>query len=185
MKLNFNKKSKGFTLVEILLVVGFIALASIGIYAVYSKVQTSSKANEEGKNLETMRAGIKNLYGGQTNYTGLSATVVAQAKVAPLSMINVGNTLRNSFGGAVTITPVSVNGGTNNAFSITYANIPADVCVKLATASGASFDGVGPTSGTWTWKPIASGSVVNLTTVTPACSAYTGVAANTISFLSM
>ena len=32
MKLNFKKKNKGFTLVEILLVVGFIALASIGIY---------------------------------------------------------------------------------------------------------------------------------------------------------
>ena len=55
---NLNKKS-GFTLVEILLVVGFIALAGIGIYTVYSKVQLSNAALTEGKNLDTIRAGLK------------------------------------------------------------------------------------------------------------------------------
>ena len=59
---NLNKKS-GFTLVEILLVVGFIALAGIGIYTIYSKVQSSNTALMAGKNLDTIRAGIKSLYG--------------------------------------------------------------------------------------------------------------------------
>ena len=50
MKL-ITRKRKGFTLVEILLVVGFIALAGIGIYTVYTKVQMSNAALQEGKNL--------------------------------------------------------------------------------------------------------------------------------------
>ena len=54
-------RRKGFTLVEILLVVGFIALAGIGIYTVYTKVQMSNAALQEGKNLDTIRAEHKEL----------------------------------------------------------------------------------------------------------------------------
>ena len=82
---NLNKKS-GFTLVEILLVVGFVALAGIGIYTVYSKVQTSNMALQEGKNLDTLRAGIKNLYAGRQRHTGLNNTVVNDARITPDSM---------------------------------------------------------------------------------------------------
>ena len=36
--LNYKTKEKGFTLVELLLSIGLIALASIGIYQKYKKV---------------------------------------------------------------------------------------------------------------------------------------------------
>ena len=71
MKL-ITRKRKGFTLVEILLVVGFIALAGIGIYTVYTKVQMSNAALQEGKNLDTIRAGTKNLFGGTQTYANIS-----------------------------------------------------------------------------------------------------------------
>ena len=82
-----NKQSKGFTLVEILLVVGFIALAGVGIYATYNKVQVSNQANVESRNIDTIRAGIKGLYGSKSAYTGLTNTVINQAKITPRTHI--------------------------------------------------------------------------------------------------
>lgn len=140
MKLNLKKKSsRGFTLVEILLVVGFIAIAGIGVYTVYSKVTASQAANLESRNLDTLRAGVKNLFAGQSNYTNISATVLNNARVTPQAMVS-GNNILNSFGGAVTVAAVGLGGGAANGFTITYANVPANVCAKLVTTGGAQFD---------------------------------------------
>ena len=118
MKLS-KKKNKGFTLVEVLLVVGFIALAGIGVYTLYSKVQMSNTALAEGKNLDTIRAGVKNLFGGTQNYTDVKNAVLNDARITPDTMrpipYNAGDTsITNSFGGAVTVAPVSLGGGNNN-----------------------------------------------------------------------
>lgn len=145
MKLNINKKQKGFTLVEILLVVGFIALASVGVYTVYNKVTLSNQANIESRNLDTIRAGVKNLYGGNSNYalpTAISPTVINNARITPESMRTPGNaaSITNSFGGSVNIAPVSLGTGTNNGFRVTYPQVPGGVCVRLATTGGSQFD---------------------------------------------
>lgn len=143
LKLNKKKLARGFTLVEILLVVGFIALASIGIYTIYTKVTVTNQANTEGRNLDTIRAGVKNLFGGQSTYTGLTASVAVQARVVPDSMTTSGaTTITNSFGGTVTIAPANLGAGTNNGFTITYPAVPGAVCSKLATTGGAGFDAV-------------------------------------------
>lgn len=143
-----TKSRKGFTLVEILLVVGFIALAGIGIYTIYSKVQMSNAALTEGKNIDTIRAGVKNLFGGSQNYTGLAPAVINDARVTPDSMRPIPYTagatsITNSFGGTVTIAPTNLNGGTNNGFRLTYPNVPGAVCAKLVTGAGTSWDQIG------------------------------------------
>lgn len=145
MKLNLLKKAKkGFTLVEILLVVGFIAIATIGIYVVYQKVNEGGQTNTEARNIDTIRAGVKNLWGVNRDYSTLTNAGVIAARIPPNSMTNNGTatSMQNSFGGAVTIDPVARNGGNNNAFTITYNNVPAGVCTKLVPTSGAQFDEV-------------------------------------------
>ncbi|MBA4242235.1 MAG: type IV pilin [Sphingobacteriaceae bacterium] len=144
-----SKKNKGgFSLIELLLVVGFIALVSLGVYTVYSKVQTSQAANTEARNLDTIRAGIKNLYGASQNYVGLTNVVINDARVTPDSMRAVpvvagAAAINNTFGGAVTVVPVNLGTGANNGFQITYAAVPGDVCTKLVTTAGRAFDTVG------------------------------------------
>lgn len=144
MKFNLNnKKSKGFTLIEILLVVGFIALASVGVYTIYAKVQTAAQANTESRNLDTIRAGIKGLYGATANFSTINNTVINQAKITPESMrTGVITDIINTFGGAVTVTPVSLNAGTNNGFQITYPKVPDTICTKLVSGGGSQFDQV-------------------------------------------
>lgn len=153
----FNLKSKkaarGFTLIEILLVVGFIALAGLGVYVVYNKVSAGGAANAEARNLDTLRAGVKTLYGGASNYgtgpTAISNTVLNNGRVTPDSMRAVpyaanDPNINNSFGGTVSVTPIALGGSTvNNGFRITYNNVPGAVCSKLVTTAGVSFDAVG------------------------------------------
>lgn len=48
----FFKQNKGFSLVEVLLVVGFIAVASIGVYIIYGKITESRAINSENENVQ-------------------------------------------------------------------------------------------------------------------------------------
>ncbi len=129
--------------------VGFIALAGIGIYTVYTKVQNSNAALTEGKNLDTLRAGVKNLYGGTQNYTGLTNAVINDARATPDAMRKVNpytvndNNINNSFGGKVTILPKKLGSGSaDNGFYVAYENVPGSVCAKLVTGAGTAWDQV-------------------------------------------
>lgn len=127
-------KSKGFTLVEILLVVGFIALASIGIYAVYNKVSTTGKANETVRQISTLKSEIDLLFASSLSYAGLNTQVLINGKIASPDMID-GSNLSNKFGGPIRITVY----GAGNGYILKYLNIPADACSKIGSALSSRF----------------------------------------------
>jgi prepilin-type N-terminal cleavage/methylation domain-containing protein len=175
MKLKRKTKNRGFTLIEILLVVGFISLAGIGIYTVYSKVQMSNAALTEGKNLDTIKAGVKSLYGGSQNYAGISNTVLNDARITPDSMRPIpyvagSGSITNSFGGAVTVSSVGLN-GSNNGFRITYLQVPGAVCSKLVSGAGTNWDQINV--GTTQVKTFGTGNL-NIATAATACASDTG-----------
>ena len=125
-------------MVEILLVVGFIALASIGIYAVYNKMVTSYQAHQEYTNLQTIVSGVQQLYANQQNYTGLTTQVVRNARIAPQQMHTGGPTgLVNSFGGKVEVYSYMAPQGP--VLTIHTYGIPSDVCIKLVSLAHPSF----------------------------------------------
>lgn len=172
----FKKNKKGFTLIEILLIVGFIALAGLSIYSIYGKVKMSSSALTEGKNLDTLRAGVKNLYGNTQTYVGLTNAILNDARATPDSMRIIpytgGSTsIINTFGGTVTVLPTSLGGGTNNGFQITYANVPGEVCTKLIMGTGSGWNQITVSSGVIKVFGTNSISIPGLAT---ACSADTG-----------
>lgn len=180
MKFLKRNKKKGFTLVEILLVVGFIALAGIGIYTVYTKVQMSNAALTEGKNLDSIRAGVKNLFGGSQSYTNLGANgnaILNDARITPDSMRKIPYTvadanINNSFGGAVTVGKVSLGSGTDNGFRVTYPNVPGAVCAKLVTGAGTGWDAIGVGAPN-NIKAFGTGSI-NVATLATQCAGDTG-----------
>lgn len=163
-------------MVEILLVVGFIALAGIGIYTVYSKVQMSNAALQEAKNLDTIKAGVKNLFGSSSTYAGIANKVLNDGRVTPDTMRAIpyvaGDTaVHNSFGGAVTVTAINLAAGTNNGFRVTYPQVPGAVCSKLVTGAGASWDQI--TVAGAIVKTYGTGSL-NVGTLATQCAADTG-----------
>jgi prepilin-type N-terminal cleavage/methylation domain-containing protein len=139
-----KNNNRGFTLIEILLVVGFIALASVGVYTIYAKVSAGNQANAESRNLDTFKAGIQTLYAVGKNYASITNIVVNAARITPDNMktspTSSDGTITNSFSGEVTVLPVSLGAGTANGFEITYSKVPGNVCSKLVTTGGNQYD---------------------------------------------
>lgn len=172
MKNLLVKKSstQGMSLIELLLVVGLAAIILAGMFVAYNKVQSTNAANTESANISTLRAGIKNLYGTTSNYSGVTEVILLQARVVPDSMRTAaGTTINNSFGGAVTVAPATFAGNANSAFAITYPNVPVDVCAKLVVAVSQSFNLVTVNGTTVKNTSTATGNEINITSLASSC----------------
>lgn len=137
VKKNINK---GFSLLEILLVLAIAAGIVSAAFIIYPKVQTSFKINREATNIATIQAGIKSIYGSVSNFSGLNTDFAINANIVPEDMIqeNAGvKTIVNSFKGSVTIS--SSNYGPNStvdaSYNITYTGLQTEECIKLGVAS--------------------------------------------------
>lgn len=138
---SFNTRNKGFSLIEILLVIGIIAVLAIAAFLVFPQVQASQRANAEQSNIQTVAAGIKNLYQGR--YTGISNTTVNAARIFPANMNggdNTTGTINSSWGGSVVIAPAGTPAGSQ--FTMTYADLADTVCLKLVPGLATNFDSV-------------------------------------------
>lgn len=159
---SFPTKNKGFTLLEILLVIGIAAVIAIAAFMAWPAVQSSQRANAEQSRAMTIAAGIKQAYNGR--YAGVTDANVIAAKIPPSDMID-GATLNSSWGEAVTVAPVT---GDNSKFTISYAAVPEAVCLKLAPGLGQSFENV--TVGGTPIRDDAAGTAYNPATVITQCS---------------
>ncbi|EQC2856510.1 type IV pilus major subunit protein BfpA [Salmonella enterica] len=141
--LNSKRKSKkGFSLLELLLVLGIIAALVVAAFIVYPKVQASQRAQAESNNIATIQAGV--LYTSASSFTGLTNTVAVQAKIFPDNMLSgTGNAAKpiNAFKGNVTLAAAATgpSSAAGSSFTITYDNVPAAECVKITTAAAGNF----------------------------------------------
>lgn len=147
---SIQRNQGGFSLVEILLVLGIIAILAIAAFIIFPQVQASNRANTEQSNITTLAAGVKNLYGATRDYAGVDAEVVNQARIAPPSM-NGGDfaatTLSSSWSGDVEISGSDAAGAAATAagtrlFRIAYADMPAEVCTRLVPGLSQNFQTV-------------------------------------------
>lgn len=125
-------RESGFTLLELLLVIGVAALLLIGGIATYRLVSDGNKATESTRLLLTLRqeAGTMAQQQGGT-YDGIVYESTSAATDTPLvtsGVLRVGQ--RNPFNGDITIGP----GATPQQLSITFANISQSACAKLIQA---------------------------------------------------
>lgn len=134
------KNKKGFTLLELLAVLIIIAVLGTGLYFIVAKVNSSGDAKAEDKNIQLIASALRSTYGNTASFTGLSGSLTSliTAGVFPTSIVS-GTTLVNKWGGAYTLASYSVAPGTDNYFDITDANIPRDICNKLANSTASSF----------------------------------------------
>jgi len=175
-----NRKQKGFTLTEILLVLVIAAAIVISAFIIYPKVQASARAEAESKNIATIVAGVKALYTSTSSYTGITKTILVNAKVFPDNMLSgTGSSATpiNSWKGAVDVTAATINNA-GDAFTITYNGVPTAECVKMVSGMAGNFDSVG-VNGT---NVKASGAALNVATTASSCAANTST--NVLTFTS-
>lgn len=181
-----NKKSKkGFSLLELLLVLGIIAALVVAAFIVYPKVQASQRAQAESNNIATIQAGVKSLYTSSSSFTGLSNSVAVQAKIFPDNMLSGSGssaTPINAFKGSVTLAAANTgpSGAEGSSFTITYNNVPAAECTKIITAAAGNFY----TAGVGTEGSVkGAGEVLDVAKATAQC--QTGGNDNTLIFTSI
>ncbi|MDK1973635.1 prepilin-type N-terminal cleavage/methylation domain-containing protein [Klebsiella sp. K4-154] len=146
---NKNKKSKkGFSLLELLLVLGIIAALVVAAFIVYPKVQASQRAQAESNNIAAIQAGVKALYTSASSFTGLTNSVAVQAKIFPDNMLSGSGSAAkpiNAFKGNVTLAAdkTGPSGADGSSFTIIYSNVPAAECTKIITAVAGNFYAAG------------------------------------------
>lgn len=152
-----NKQAKGFSLLELMLVLAAIVVLGAIVFQQYNKFRVGQQATSEAQNLAAAATGVKGLY-TRGDYTSLNPEVASKAKFFPDSMLVSGTEIQNQWGGDVSLgylttaqatgTGVAITegsgapaaGSSNRFFGISYAAVPSDVCIRLAGAANATFD---------------------------------------------
>ena len=179
-----NKKSKGFTLVELMLVFAVIAGLSATVYIVYQKVNVSSRVTAEVDKIKVLYQGIDSMFASSDSFVNLGvngASALINSKVAPPSMIS-GTSLVNIYGGTVTVGVANLPASStqNKYYKIDYPGVPKSDCAKIIAGIGLVFNqiSINGTTGTSVIKAYNSTTGLDPATTVAACDQT----ANTISF---
>jgi hypothetical protein len=123
---------RGASLLEAIAYLGIAAAVVLGAVSLLNGAFGSAKSNQTSEEIVALRTAVRKLYMGQAYPEGplVEGLLLANAVPATLARNAAENTLSNSWGGAVTVQGIA------NGFTITYNDIPQDVCVNLI--SGAS-----------------------------------------------
>ena len=109
------KNKNGFTMVEILLVMGFIALASISTYVLYDDVKAAYVADAEIKNLGTLLERIDKSYDSVSSYSAISLEHVKELNIPIENKIDL----------------ASITSPTPSSVQFDYANVTSEICTKF------------------------------------------------------
>lgn len=137
----FKINKKGFSLLELLLVLSIIASLIVAAFLFYKKVDTSNKIEKERNNISLIVSATKSLFAGKVDYEGWSLKTLDNANLLADNFIYNKATnddfgqYRDAWGNEVntgTITPG--NGSVKIAgVSLEYV-IPSEACVKFVSS---------------------------------------------------
>jgi major structural subunit of bundle-forming pilus len=125
-------RQRGLTLIEAAMVLAISTLVVAGIMVFFQSASINSKTNEAMNQLSSLQSNVRSLYSSQPTYNGLNSELLINASGVPNKMVN-GTALTHAFNAEAAVAPASVGSGANNAFTVTYSDIPSEACVSMAT----------------------------------------------------
>lgn len=136
---NFKRK-KGFSLLEILLVLGIISGAIILALIIYPKITGANNVKTEVSNAGLIKSGVQSLYASSSNPPSNPNmnSMLIKADLIPDNMVQGTDKIQNVWSGDVYVGTTTINGKT--AFAIQYNHVPAAECIKMVTSASTGFD---------------------------------------------
>lgn len=150
------KKTSAFSLIEMLLVMGVLAVLLIAVFVIYPQVRSASVVKQEIQHLSVLRTGLTTYFESQSqDYSVLGAateTIGTQfanrARLFPVAMndgnYNTGN-IKNGWGGEVIVHRTSnIYGGyaAGRTFAILWKGVPSEVCADMVIKAEPMFSNI-------------------------------------------
>lgn len=129
-----SRRRRGFTLVEIAMVLAIGIVLIAGALLLYQNASTNSKITEAGTQVANVSQAVRSIYAGQASYNGLANTMISTALPRKMVKDATGATLVNAFNGGVAVAAAQpASGLADSAFTVSMSNIPSEGCLALAT----------------------------------------------------
>ena len=127
-------KQAGFTLIEILLVVGFIALAGIGIYYIYNKVKTENMIDEEARSEKRIFSDIQPFIANSSTGFSIDTAFLSDSHIISKSQVDSKNPelFTNRLGSNTMVSSVFREGDSRLiAIQFQYPHMSSQYCARL------------------------------------------------------
>lgn len=169
--MKMKMKQKGFTLVEIAIVVAVGALLLVGISQA-PRIIAMNKANADIAELPQIVTGIQKIYANQSTYNGASMATVIGLNGLPQDRVVAGTppSASNRWGGAITLAAASQLTA-DDSIDLTYSGVPSLECTNIIPSVENRFRSV-TVAGTAV-KP--AGGTLNLNDVASSCASSDSV----------
>lgn len=153
LSMSFEKsprRGRGFSLIELLLVLGVLAVLLVAAFVVYPQVSHANRVNQELSNLSNIQTNMRNMFATVgTAYTKIpAATATAtlnSARIFPVGMnggVYTGSNIKHAWGGNVTLNATTANHQglpAGRAFTVNYMDVPSKACVDLVTGAMSTY----------------------------------------------
>ncbi|HBN0772440.1 TPA: pilus assembly protein [Escherichia coli] len=140
-KINNKKEEKGLSLIESAMVLALAATVTAGVMFYYQAASDSNKTQAAISEVMSATSAINGLYIGQSNYSGLTASVLKNSSAIPENYKN-NDKIMNPFGGELTVK--AADNITAFGYHLTLDKLPKSACISLATLNlGTSAAGYG------------------------------------------
>lgn len=130
-------RQRGFTLIEILIVIAIAAGMLFGIFTVANRIGERSAINELASNLNMMAAETRSAFRAQGTYLGVTPAVLIGMGVPPATIVS-GGTIRSPWDTAIDVQPTRIT-APNDAVQFSISGVPSASCAALVTAAEGAF----------------------------------------------
>lgn len=123
-------------LIAAILVLAITVIALISVFDSYNTSQQQMSVQNAQSAVATSISAINTAFAQNPNFAGFNGTIAKSIGAVPNSWADAGNgTYALPGGGTVSFGPASINGGTNNGYSMTFTGVGQQFCVGLGAFS--------------------------------------------------
>lgn len=124
-----SNRSKGFALIDLMIAVIIISILGLAAFNYYRTINTDTNIDQERDNISQY---VPRAFAQIASYPDTS-TVTTQMLINNRVFKSgvSGNSVKNKFGGVVTVAPANTPFGTNDALAFTNTGYPGDACTGV------------------------------------------------------